>query len=223
MAEQAYSIVGAFQACGIDAALTPPSNPETVYWGRKYTSGKECYPCILTTGDMVRIIKSPDFDRQQGGLFHALRKRPLPLRPVPSPPPSDSGRSRIFRCPDLLPHQDEHLYRDLGMLGKNFTRLAWQGMVAMDLLDKKLRETRPYEKTGGETEKVFHHYKMNAYEVIRNSADRPDKCISGLVNVLKEARDVYERIETVDKGTKPRIGIVGEIYIRSNLSATSTL
>ena len=59
MAEQAHALVGAFQSCGIDAEVTPKSNQETVYWGRKFTSGKECYPCILTTGDMVRVIKSP--------------------------------------------------------------------------------------------------------------------------------------------------------------------
>ncbi len=223
MAEQAYSLVGAFQSCGIDAALTPPSNQETVSWGRKYTSGKECYPCILTTGDMVRVIKSPDFDRNKVaffmpsgngpcrfGQYHRLHRLIL----------DDLGYSDV---PIYSPTQDEHLYRDLGMLGKNFTRLAWQGMVAIDLLDKKLRETRPYEKTEGETDKVFHHFKIKAYEAIRDSSDRPDKCISGLVNVLKDARDAYERIETADKGTKPRIGIVGEIYIRSNAFSNESI
>jgi predicted nucleotide-binding protein (sugar kinase/HSP70/actin superfamily) len=165
---------------------------------------------------MVKVIKSPDFDRNKTaffmpsgngpcrfGQYHRLHRLIL----------DDLGYADV---PIFSPTQDEHLYRDLGMLGKNFTRLAWQGMVAMDLLDKKLRETRPYEKTAGETEKVFHHHKMKAYEVIRDSADRPDKCISGLVNVLKDARDAYQRIDTVDRGTKPRIGVVGEIYIRSN-------
>ena len=223
MAEQAYSLVGAFQACGIDAALTPPSNPETVYWGRKYTSGKECYPCILTTGDMVRIIKSPDFDRNRVaffmpsgngpcrfGQYHRLHRLIL----------DDLGYPDV---PIFSPTQDEHLYRDLGMLGKNFTRLAWQGMVAMDLLDKKLRETRPYEKQGGEADKVFHLYKMKAYEAIRDSADRPDKCMAGLVNVLKEARDSFNQIATVDNGVRPRIGIVGEIYIRSNAFSNESI
>ena len=38
------------------------------------------------------------------------------------------------------------------MMGKNFTRLTWQGMVAIDLLDKKLRETRPYEVQPGQSD-----------------------------------------------------------------------
>ena len=216
MAEQALSLVGAFQACGIDAALTPKSNGEAIFWGRKYTSGKECYPCILTTGDMVRVLKSPEFDRDRVaffmpsgngpcrfGQYHRLHRLIL----------DDLGYPDV---PIFSPTQDEHLYRDLGMLGKNFTRLAWQGMVAMDLLDKKLREARPYEKNAGDSDKVFEHYLQKAYHTIRDSNDRPDKCLNGLTQVLKDARDSFNQIHRVNLGAKPRIGMVGEIYIRSN-------
>jgi len=216
MAEQAFALVGAFQSCGIDAEVTPRSNSETVFWGRKFTSGKECYPCILTTGDMVRVIKSPDFDRNKVaffmpsgngpcrfGQYHRLQRLIL----------DDLGYPDV---PIYSPTQDEHLYRDLGMLGKNFTRLAWQGMVAIDLLDKKLRETRPYEKNPGEADKAFEIFRQKAYEVVRDSRDDPQQCLSGLVEVLQEARKRFDRIEVSNKGSKPRIGIVGEIYIRSN-------
>jgi predicted nucleotide-binding protein (sugar kinase/HSP70/actin superfamily) len=216
MAEQAFALVGAFQSCGIDAEVTPRSNSETVFWGRKFTSGKECYPCILTTGDMVRVIKSPDFDRNKVaffmpsgngpcrfGQYHRLHRLIL----------DDLGYPDV---PIYSPTQDEHLYRDLGMLGKNFTRLAWQGMVAIDLLDKKLRETRPYEKNPGEADKEFEIFRQKAYEVVRDSRDDPQQCLSGLVEVLQEARKRFDQVEVSNQGSRPRIGIVGEIYIRSN-------
>ncbi len=216
MAEQAFALVGAFQSCGIDAEVTPRSNSETVFWGRKFTSGKECYPCILTTGDMVRVVKSPDFDRNKVaffmpsgngpcrfGQYHRLHRLIL----------DDLGYPDV---PIYSPTQDEHLYRDLGILGKNFTRLAWQGMVAIDLLDKKLRETRPYEKNPGEADKEFEIFRQKAYEVVRDSRDDPQQCLSGLVEVLQEARKRFDQIEVSNKGSRPRIGIVGEIYIRSN-------
>jgi predicted CoA-substrate-specific enzyme activase len=216
MAEQAFALVGAFQSCGIDAEVTPRSNSETVFWGRKFTSGKECYPCILTTGDMVRVVKSPDFDRNKVaffmpsgngpcrfGQYHRLHRLIL----------DDLGYPDV---PIYSPTQDEHLYRDLGILGKNFTRLAWQGMVAIDLLDKKLRETRPYEKNPGEADQGFEIFRQKAYEVVRDSRDDPQQCLSGLVEVLQEARKRFDQIEVSNKGSRPRIGIVGEIYIRSN-------
>jgi len=216
MAEQAYALVGAFQACGIDADLTPKSNKETIFWGRKFTSGKECYPCILTTGDMVRIVKSPGFDRNRVaffmpsgngpcrfGQYHRLHRLIL----------DDLGYPDV---PIYSPTQDEHLYRDLGLVGKNFTRLCWQGMVAIDLLDKKLRETRPYETRTGEADRVFQKYLKKVYETVRDSKDDPNQCLETLVHILKEARREFEKIETVSPGSKPRIGVVGEIYIRSN-------
>ncbi len=216
MAEQAYALVGALQSCGIDAEVTPPSNAETVSWGRKFTSSKECYPCILTTGDMVRVVKSPDFDRNKVaffmpsgagpcrfGQYHRLHRLIL----------DDLGYPDV---PIYSPTQDEHLYRDLGMLGKNFTRLTWQGMVAIDLLDKKLRETRPYEKNRGEADKVFAVFRRKIYEEIRDSQDDPLQCLAGLIEVLQEAKDQFDHLEVSQKGSKPRIGIVGEIYIRSN-------
>jgi predicted nucleotide-binding protein (sugar kinase/HSP70/actin superfamily) len=165
---------------------------------------------------MVRIIKSPDFDRDRVaffmpsgngpcrfGQYHRLHRLIL----------DDLGYPDV---PIFSPTQDEHLYRDLGMLGKNFTRLAWQGMVAIDLLDKKLRETRPYEKNAGDADKVFEYYLRKAYEAIRDSKDRPDKCLKELIQVLKDGRDSFNQIPRANSETKPRIGIVGEIYIRSN-------
>jgi predicted nucleotide-binding protein (sugar kinase/HSP70/actin superfamily) len=216
MSEHAYALVGAFQSCGIDAKVTPESNSETVYWGRKLTSGKECYPCILTTGDMAKIVKDPKFDRNRVaffmpsgngpcrfGQYHRLHRLIL----------DDLGYPDV---PIYSPTQDEHLYRDLGIMGKNFTRLTWQGVVTIDLLEKKLYETRPYEAHPGDSDKVFQHYLMKTYHGIRDSQDDPRLCLESLVHTLQEARDRFHKIELKKPGSKPRIGVVGEIYIRSN-------
>ncbi len=216
MADQAYALVGAFQSCGIDAEVTPESNSETVYWGRKYTSGKECYPCILTTGDMVRVIKSPEFDRKRVaffmpsgngpcrfGQYHRLHRLIL----------DDLGYPDV---PIYSPTQDDHLYKDLNLMGKNFTHLTWQGVVAIDLLDKKLRETRPYEKNLGESERLFKENLRRVYEAVRDSQNSPKKCLADILLILQDARKWFDQIEVLNPGSKPRIGVVGEIYIRSN-------
>ena len=57
MADHAYGLAAAFQACGVPAEVLPEPDEETLFWGRKFTSGKECYPLILTTGDMVKFTK----------------------------------------------------------------------------------------------------------------------------------------------------------------------
>ncbi|MCK5255035.1 MAG: CoA activase, partial [Deltaproteobacteria bacterium] len=55
MTDHSYAVAAAFEACGLDSTVLPESDGETLRWGRKLTSGRECYPCILTTGDMVKM------------------------------------------------------------------------------------------------------------------------------------------------------------------------
>jgi predicted CoA-substrate-specific enzyme activase len=216
MCEHSYAVVGAFQSCGIDAAVAPESNQDTLSCGRKFTSGKECYPCILTSGDMIRVVKSPDFDRHHTaffmpsgsgpcrfGQYHRLQRLIL----------DDLGYPDV---PIYSPNQNAKFYSDLGMIGKHYLRLAWQGFVAIDLLEKKLRETKPYELHKGESEKTFRHYLKKAYETLRDSNNDPKKCLEGLIDSLDQAKRAFNQLERIKQVSKPRIGLVGEIYIRFN-------
>ena len=45
------------------------SDEETVQLGRKYTIGKECYPCILTTGDMLKTVQKEGFEPAASAFF----------------------------------------------------------------------------------------------------------------------------------------------------------
>ncbi len=149
MCDHSYAVSAAFKACGVESEVIPPSDEETLHWGRKLTSGKECYPCIVTTGDMVKLVKDPKFDHERAAFFMPSGNGPCRFgqyhrfhRIVLD----DLGFEHV---PIYSPNQDETLYADLGIMGSRFTRLAWQGIVAVDLLMKKLLETRPYEKKKG--------------------------------------------------------------------------
>lgn len=208
MYDGAFAVKAAFEACGVEAEVIPESNEETLYWGRKLTSGKECYPCILTTGDMVKLIKDPNFDHERAaffmpsgngpcrfGQYHRFHRLVL----------DDLGFQHI---PIYAPNQDETLYNDLGIMGSQFSRLGWQGIVAVDLLMKKLLETRPYEKKKGTSDRIYEESLNRICEAIRKG--------DHLREVLFESLREFERVEVEEPGTKPLIGIVGEIYVRLN-------
>ena len=208
MCDHSHGVAAAFEACGISADVFPESDEETLFWGRKMTSGKECYPCTLTTGDMIKLVRDPNFDRDKAALFMPSGNGPCRF-----------GQYNRFQrlvldelgfedVPIYSPNQDETLYSDLGMMGSKFTRLGWQSIVAVDLLIKKLLETRPYERNQGETDRVYRECLDVVCEAIRHEGD--------LEEALREARDKLDRIEVEGPGTKPLIGIVGEIYVRSN-------
>jgi predicted CoA-substrate-specific enzyme activase len=208
MCDHSFPVAAAFKACGVDAEVFPESDEETLYWGRKLTSGKECYPCILTTGDMVKLIKDPKFDHQRAaffmpsgngpcrfGQYHRFHRLVL----------DDLGFQHV---PIYSPNQDETLYSDLGIMGSRFTRLGWQGIVAVDLLMKKLLETRPYEREKGKTDQVYQESLRRVTDTILKGDD--------LEEALQKSIEDFNRIEVDGIGTKPLIGIVGEIFVRLN-------
>jgi predicted CoA-substrate-specific enzyme activase len=208
MADHALALVAAFEACGAEAEALPDSDEETLDLGRRLTSGKECYPLILTTGDLAKMVRRPDFDPERSaffmpsgdgpcrfGQYHRLQRLIL----------DELGHPEV---PIFSPDQTETMYEDVGMVGTDFDRVAWQGIVAIDLLEKKLRETRPYERQPGSTDEAYRFYLRRVYETLRDRGD--------LEAALREARRTMDDLALPGNGDKPLVGVVGEIYTRAN-------
>jgi len=208
MTDQALALVAAFQACGGEAESLPDSDDETLELGRRLTSGKECYPLILTTGDLAKLLRRPDFDPDRSAFFMPAANGPCRF-----------GQYHRFhrlildelgypQVPVYSPDQSETMYQEVGMVGQDYARIVWNGVVAIDLLEKKLREARPYERYAGESDKVYKHYLQKTFETVRDRQDLPA--------VLRQARGAFEDLALETNGRKPIVGIVGEIYTRAN-------
>jgi predicted CoA-substrate-specific enzyme activase len=208
MCDHSFAVAAAFKACGVEADVFPESDEETLYWGRKLTSGKECYPCILTTGDMVKLVKNPNFEPERAAFFMPSGNGPCRFGQYHRFHRLVLDDLGLHHVPIYAPNQDETLYNDLGIMGSRFTRLGWQGIVAVDLLMKKLLETRPYEKEKGQTDFVYQESLKRVCEAIFKKDD--------LGEVLRKSIQDFNRIDVDGPGTKPLIGIVGEIFVRLN-------
>jgi len=208
MSDHTYTVAAAFEACGLEAAVLPESDEETLRWGRKLTSGRECYPCILTTGDMVKTTQGAEFDPDRAAFFMPSGRGPCRFGEYNRFHRLVLDELGFPHVPIFSPDQDEYLYRELGEIGEGFSRLAWGGIVSIDLLQKRLREVRPYEEQQGESEKVYHHYLEKICQAIRKR--------EGTSPILKKASVDFSSLQINSMKRKPIIGIVGEIYIRSN-------
>ena len=127
MADHAHALAAAFRACGVESEVLPESDVETMRIGKQYSSGRECYPLALTTGDMIKATRRPDFDPGQKRLLHALGQGALPVRPVQPLSPPGAGPMGLHDVPIVAPMQDDSVYHELGMVGKDFLRLLWSG------------------------------------------------------------------------------------------------
>jgi len=215
MSDHAHALAAAFRHCGTPAEVLPESSRDSVDMGRKYISGKECYPCAVTTGDMVAKIMDSGFDPSRSAFFMPSGAGPCRF-----------GQYNVFHrmvidelglaeVPVFSPCQDKDFYNHLGIVGKDFAMRVWQGVIAIELLTKCLHETRPYETEKGASDAAYELY----LEKVCKALEKKKGCAEA---VLKEASAGFGAIRRSD-GSKPLIGVVGEIFVRSNKFSNENL
>ncbi len=215
MSPHAFALAAAFQCSGMDAQVMEEPDEETLYWGRQYTSGKECFPCIVTTGDMVKYAKREDFDRDKYAFFMGGSGGPCRFGQYSALQRMVLDELGFEDVPLYAPNQASSFYDDLGIVGRKFLRQGWRGIVAADILYKALRETKPYETVPGSAQQAFDESLEEVCNVIRTDGD--------LVATMWAARRRFDRVETNYSASKPVIGLVGEFYIRANRFSNQNL
>ncbi len=207
MTDHAHALAAAFRSCGVETEVLPESDDETERIGREHSSGRECYPLALTTGDMIKATRRPGFDPDKSAFFMPSGKGPCRFGQYHRFHRQVLDRLGLDRVEIVSPMQDESLHSDFRMLDKNFVLMFWRGVLAVDMLQKALWEYRPYEKRAGQTDRVYQTSLQRVADAIERRAD-----------LLPVLREVYEDFSAIDinERSKPVIGVVGEIYIRSN-------
>ncbi len=207
MGDHAYAMAAGMRGLGIQAEVFGLSDEESREYGRQYTTGKECYPLIVTTGDMIKKIREPGFDPKRAAFFMPSGTGPCRF-----------GQYNMFQrlvmqelgheIPILSPNQDSSFYKELGEVGKNPSRVGWLAMVGTDLLYKALFDTRPYEVNAGDTDLVFKRS-------LRRLCDALEFGESAYKAMEQSAED-FRAVPVETSRKKPTIGIVGEIYVRTH-------
>ncbi|RMF97837.1 MAG: CoA activase [Candidatus Schekmanbacteria bacterium] len=214
MTDHAYAIKSAFNYNNVDAEVIEESDDETVQLGRQFTSGKECYPCILTTGDLFKTIKKSGLPPERIAFFMPSAEGPCRFGQYHQFQRLLLDENGYENVP-IYSLEPEKSYSD-EVFGKDFDLLAWEGIIAIDILEKAARETRPYEINKGETDEVYQHCLRYITNIL--------KCNGDIARALEICRKEFEAIKVEKKnGQKPKIGIVGEIYIRSNRFANQNI
>jgi predicted nucleotide-binding protein (sugar kinase/HSP70/actin superfamily) len=206
MSDHAIAVKAAMRACGVDAEVMPKQDEETLIWGRKYTSGRECYPCIITTGDMVKMTKRADFEPKKSAFFLGGSSGPCRFGQYSMLQRLVLDELGFPEVPIYAPNQARDFYGELKKLGKNFAKYAWEGIVAIDLLQKCLFSLRPLDKST-KVEEVYSYYIKLLEDYIEKRKDIKD--------LLKRAAYDFSCLK-IEGEKRPIVGIVGEIFVRAN-------
>jgi predicted nucleotide-binding protein (sugar kinase/HSP70/actin superfamily) len=209
MADHAFAIKAAFERCGVQAEVLPESDKTSVDLGRKYVSGKECYPYLITTGDMLKKVFSPDFKPGAAAFFMPSGTGPCRFGQYNVSHKLVLEKLGLNDVPIFAPTQDVTFYRELRIAGSDFSMTAWKGIVAYALLTKCLHETRPYESEAGEAGQLYKSYREKIYRSLCSNGN------GGMEDLLRSMRDNFRSVPRRSE-QRPLIGVVGEIFVRSH-------
>lgn len=215
MCDHGRMIAASMRANGVMAEALPMANKQSIDIGRKFTSGKECYPAILTTGDIVKKAMSPDFDPEASAFFMATASGPCRFGQYNKFHRMVLDELGFPNVPIYTMDQGENYDEDTKSLGTHFRKLAWNGIMYIDLLQKLQRETRPYELQKGETDTIYEGFVKKAEAALEKHQD--------LVELAREASFAFANIKVDRSKPRPLIGVIGETYVRCNEFANNFL
>jgi len=209
------ALAAVFRSVGIDATVSPDSDPQTLELGGKYTSGDECYPEKVTLGDFLKLTEMEDFKPEETALFMATANGPCRF-----------GQYSIYiqKVMRDLGYDDVMIFapsssNGYGAEGENATsleRTAWWAIVSSDILQKMLLKTRPYEINEGDTDEVFKKGVDKLCHAIEQQGATGKERMARIMEVLTTAREQFHQIPINYNPEFPLIGIVGEIFCRLN-------
>jgi predicted CoA-substrate-specific enzyme activase len=216
MNDGAYMIAAAARSVGVPSEVLPKQDELDLAIGRKYTSSKECFPMICTTGSFLKKLQEPGADPSKMSFFMPDHNGPCRFGQY-------NQFHRIlfdrlgFEKAELITPSNDTSYEDIaGEHGRKFRINAWKGFVAADYLRKIHLETRPYEVNKGETDKLYHEAIGKLESCIENGS-------RGLRKVLSEIASGFLAIKVDKSQRRPVVAVLGEIFMRDNAGCNGNI
>ncbi len=216
MHDGAYFVAAAARSVGIPSEVLPKQTDEEIALGRRYTSSKECFPMICTTGSFLKKLMEPGADPSKMSFFMPDHNGPCRFGQY-------NQFQRIlfdrlgFREAELVTPSNDTSYADLaGDRSQRFRINAWKGFVAFDFIRKLYRETKPYEINRGDTEAVY----QKAIKRIEGSIEKNSR---GLRGILVETASEFMAVKVDKSHRRPVVAVLGEVYMRDNAGCNGNI
>lgn len=224
-----HVLAAAFRGFGVNAKVMDTCKGLAL--GMEYTSGKECYPCQITMGDILYFLKNEQKEKE--GDFNPedyVYFMPEAAGPCRFGMYNKYQRIVLDSFPELRKVRIESIttrdgYSLDGIIEKERVRdlrkVAYLAIVISDILDRLLWRIRPYEKAPGMADDFVEKSVQKMEDsLVKYGADKKfGKILDQLEDVVCRGKDIVDS----NIPAKPLIGVVGEIYLRSHTRANQDL
>jgi predicted CoA-substrate-specific enzyme activase len=202
------TFTAAFRGAGYRARDLPLEDEGVLALGKKWTRGSECLPAALTLGSFLNQVQN---DRAAGldpgkedALFLPTSTGPCRFGQYRTLGRLILDRQGLGDIPILSPGAHNAYFG----LERSLRSRAWGGVVGGDILFRLRCRIVPYEITRGDAEETLENRLRRAEGLIESGRMR-------WPSFLRESSRDFARIP-VRNERRPLVGIVGEIYVRSN-------
>ncbi len=205
-------IVRPFIDLGYNIVQLPEADRESVEVGLKYTNNEICYPGIITLGDLVKALQSGKYDlsktaigfSQTGGQCRATSYASMIKKALVAAGFADVPVVTLSTSLDALNDQPGFQFNT-----RDYIYKAALSMMFTDALSAMYYSSIVRENKKGSTQAVVDKY-LEAF-----MAGEIPLSKAALLETLERAVQDFNKIETTP-GDHPRVGIVGEIYVKFN-------
>lgn len=211
-------IPAVMKVAGYDVENLPLSDSETCEWGLKYANNEVCYPATLVVGDVIKAFKSGKYDpdnsviamTQTGGQCRASNYIAIIKKALVDAGYEDTPVVSLTTSGSIKNEQPAFKINWLKVLP-----VALRAVLYSDCISKFYYASIVRERNRGEAEKLKDMYLSVAADLIR---ERRSKDLFGCLSLAAED---FGRI-CMEKDC-PKVGIVGEIYLKFNTFAHRNL
>jgi len=225
----AHLFAATFRGFGTDAKVL--ETYKGLDLGKEYTSGKECYPCQITMGDILYFAERekerlgnafnpenyvyflPESDGPcRFGMYNKYQRIVLDSFP-------ELGKLRIVSLTTKDGYSLAGIIEEDKVL--DFTKTGYLSLVVADILDRLTWRIRPYERKAGMADEFIDGSMHVMEETFEKHGRRKEfrKILDKLSEIIEEAKTIVD----TNIPRKPLIGIVGEIFLRMHVAANQDL
>jgi predicted nucleotide-binding protein (sugar kinase/HSP70/actin superfamily) len=215
-------LAAVFRAVGVNALIMETYKGLSL--GKEFTSGKECFPCQVTLGDILYFLHGekqrlgaafspenyvyflPEADGPcRFGMYNKMQRLVLDrfedFRDVPI---TYLSTRDSYSTADIMPAEASAIFR----------KLSYVVIIISDIFDRVVWRVRPYEIRPGLTDSFMEKaLGATVEEIVHNGATLE---IKRLFSIVEDVASTAKAFIDTRQPRRPLVGIIGEIYVRTH-------
>jgi predicted nucleotide-binding protein (sugar kinase/HSP70/actin superfamily) len=219
----AECLSAALRSFGIDAVVTPAAGEKASAMAGRFITGEECLPQRVTLAGFFQAMEDDGFDPERGAFFMPTASGPCRFGQYANLTRKIMREIGYPNVPVFSPTSTDQ-YEGIAGNVTRFKRTAWRAVVASDALRKLTMMRRPYEADPGATDRVTDGGLKTLCAILEDPDVGLGRQLRLLAGFFEETRDALAGLRLREEpGTRPLIGLVGEIFIRFNSESNQHL